>query len=173
MVMKLALLAVCVGAFLAAPGIAAADPPQGKLTGSAHVNGGTFAITTTVTDGGTSYVGLENDLSGNCNGDSGTVIFSATTFSVVCAHFVLHSGCCLAGSPKMRFAINVGTPPAVPYRVFRITDNGASTDTEAVAFADSLATAQSMVNTGVVGSGYTFSAWTFGTVTSGDYTVTP
>jgi hypothetical protein len=33
----------------------------------------TSTVDETVIDGGTSYVGLENDLSGNCDGDSGRV----------------------------------------------------------------------------------------------------
>ena len=62
--MKLALLAVCVEAFLVAPGIAAADTAQGKLTGSASTFPG-FRLRIhpqdPVIDGGTSYIGKEND----------------------------------------------------------------------------------------------------------------
>ena len=94
----------------------------------------------TVTDGGTSYVGPENDRSGNCDGDSGTVTLGVTTESVLCAHFVASSRGLNTGSPKMRFAIqNTGTDF---YAVFRITDNGASTDTVAVGSTDSLAAAE-------------------------------
>jgi hypothetical protein len=173
--MKLALLAVCLGAFLAVPGIAAAATPEGHLTGSATVSGSSFAIGTTVVDGGTSYVGLGNDLSGNCDGDSGTLIEAGTTYTVVCAHFVLHSGCCSAGSPKMRFAygpvITVGGAPF--YRVVRITDNGASTDTFALGITlHPLADARAWVNKGLAGSGIAPLPWTFFDVTSGGFTVT-
>jgi hypothetical protein len=175
--MKLALLAVCVGAFLAAPGIAAADTPQGQLTGSATILGFTFAIGTTVVDGGTSYVGLGNDLSGTCDGDSGTVSLLGSTYNVVCAHYVAASGCCNAGSPKMRFAYGpvVIVNGVFFYTTVRITDNGASTDT----FGSTgivlpllpLEGARSWVNTGAIGSGNA-GAWTFLTVTNSTFTVT-
>ena len=44
-----------------------------------------WAIGNTVTDGETDplYIGKENDKSGNCNGDSGTVIVVGTTYNVV------------------------------------------------------------------------------------------
>jgi len=160
----LALLA----AALAVPSIAAAATPQGHLTGSANLNGGAL-FTVDVTDGGTSYVGLENDRSGNCDGDSGTVTLGVTTESVLCAHFVASSRRLNTGSPKMRFAIQNGTDF---YAVFRITDNGASTDTFAVGSTDSLAAAEAWVNTGAIGSG-AGGAWQFATLTSGNYAITP
>ena len=105
---KFALLALLAAA-LAVPSIAAAATPQGHLTGSANLNGGAL-FPVDVTDGGTSYVGLENDRSGNCDGDSGTVTLGVTTESVLCAHFVASSRRLNTGSPKMRFAIqNTGT----------------------------------------------------------------
>ena len=61
-------------AALAWVGVAAATTAQGKLTGSAAITVGEFTVTTTIVDGGTSYVGLENDKSGNCSGDSGAVL---------------------------------------------------------------------------------------------------
>ena len=69
---KFALLALLAAA-LAVPSIAAAATPQGKLTGSATVNGAA------VSDHhdhrrrrrGPAYIGKENDKSGNCDGDSG------------------------------------------------------------------------------------------------------
>ena len=65
----------------------------------------------------------------------------------------------------MRFAIqNTGTDF---YAVFRITDNGASTDTVAVGATDSLAAAEAWVNMGAIGSG-AGGAWQFATLTSGD-----
>ena len=105
--MKLALL-VLVAAALAAPSIAAADTPQGQLNGAANVGADAFLTTSTVLDGGMSYVGAENDLSGSCAGDSGQFLFgrpgSARLFDVVCAHYVASSKCCPTGAPKMRFA---------------------------------------------------------------------
>jgi hypothetical protein len=74
---------------LAGSSVAAADAAQGKLTGDATVGTPlvlTLHVITTVVDGGTSYVGTENDRSGNCNDDSGSVFvgFSGRTFNVVC-----------------------------------------------------------------------------------------
>ena len=73
-------------------------------------------------DGGTTFVGLENDKSGNCAGDSGQVLLGTTLTNVVCAHYVASSGCCTTGSPKMRFAVQ--NPQTGALFVFRITDNG-------------------------------------------------
>ena len=168
--MKLwALLAVCVGAFLAASGIAAAATPQGKLTGSATISGITFVITTTVIDGGTSYVGLENDKSGNCFGDSGQVsVNGAPPVNILCAHFVASSGCCNAGSAKMRLAY-----PLVGggYNVVRITDNGESADTWGAISVTSGDFAVPIVNKGSIGA-LGSSGWAYAPPT-GNYTVTP
>ena len=134
---KLALLAVCVGAFLAMPGIAAADTAQGKLTGSGTIapGGPTFDVhpQDPVIDGGTSYVGLENDKSGNCNGDSGTMLIRGDVFPVACAHYVASSRD--NGHPKMRFAFQGFGDD---YQGVRITDNGQSGDT--VAFSPAFLT---------------------------------
>ena len=70
------MLLVLFTAALAGPSVAAADTAQGKLTGDATVGTPLFFtlhVITTVVDGGTSYVGKENDRSGNCNDDSGSV----------------------------------------------------------------------------------------------------
>lgn len=178
---KLALFALLAAA-LAVPSIAAAASPQGQLTGSADFGSGqTFAVGTTVVDGGTSYVGLENDRSGNCDGDSGTI---AGVGTVVCAHFVLHSRGFNAGSPKMRVAYENGMPGQ--YLIARITDNGplseagVSPDSFALVFANgtpvvfSLAQARAWVNMGLIGGGgggfWFFAPMPF---VSGDFTVTP
>ena len=119
---KFALLAV-VAAALAVPSIAAAAIPRGSLVGLGSIGGTTpFDFNATVLDGGTdeTYIGKENDRSGNCDGDSGSVLINgAAIFNIVCAHFVASSRCCNIGSPKMRFAWGSG-----PYDVVRITDNG-------------------------------------------------
>jgi len=159
---------------LAWVGVAAAAAPQGKLTGSALRGSplhGTFTITSPVIDGGMTFVGLENDQSGNCDGDSGIVTITGNTpfnFRVVCAHYVASSGCCNAGSPKMRFAFQVNSAEFV---VVRVTDNGDSPDTfgAATVTASSLAQAQAMVNTGVKGGGG--GSWIFASLT-GNYTIT-
>jgi hypothetical protein len=175
--MKLALLAVCVGAFLAVPGIAASKTLlPARLSGSATVNGSTVAIGV----GGVTanpfspYDGAGNDLSGTCNVDprgANTVFVNNTTFSVVCAHYVVSSGCCSAGSQKMRFAYQVG--PTTFY-VVRITDNGAgSPDTLAYVKTKSFEDARSWVNTGANGSGRPSSAWTVLNMTSGDFGIEP
>jgi hypothetical protein len=152
-------------------GVAAAIPPQpqGKLTGSATLaNTATLAITSPVIDGGTSYVGAENDRSGNCDADSGTVTVNGTTaLNVVCAHYVTSSGCCNAGSPKMRFAYLISFNF---YGIVRITDNGASTDTVAFSSVIGEANAEACVNRGARGGGC--AGWVFYTITSGDYTIT-
>jgi hypothetical protein len=164
-------VAVCVtlGA-LVWVGAAAAAAPQGKLTGSATVFGGTYAISATdpVIDGGTSYVDLENDKSGNCNGDSGSRDFApGFLIPVVCAHYVASSGCCNIGSPTMRFA----TAALVGYAVYRITDNGASPDTFAAGNVGTLAQAQAWVNQGARGC-HCGAVWVFAPTLVGDYTVT-
>jgi hypothetical protein len=155
-------------AALAWTGVAAAATPQGKLTGSATINGGfTFAMTAPIIDGGMSYVGLENDKSGNCDGDSGTVSIDGNQFDVACAHYVASSKCCNSGSPKMRFAYQIETGI---YVVFRITDNGASTDTVALGNTDTLAHATAWVNKGAIGG--VGGTWSYAFFVDGDYTIT-
>jgi hypothetical protein len=173
--MKLALLALCVGAFLAVPGIAASKTIlPATLTGFATANGSTVAIGV----GGVTanpfspYDGAGNDLSGTCDVDprgTNTVIVNSTTFNVVCAHYVAASRCCNTGSQKMRFTYQVGPSN---YAVIRITDNGGSPDTFAIGNTTSLADAQSWVNTGAVGSGNA-GGWTFLNMTSGDFGIEP
>lgn len=151
-------------------GVALADTPQGKLTGSALISPGpagsfTFAIDTAVIDGGTSYVGLENDQSGNCAGDSGTV----GGYNVVCAHFVASSKCCNVGSPKMRFAYKRASNF---FTVGRITDNGASIDTVAIGATLTRAEAEAWVNRGFRGAHLTGLGWGWYSVLESGYTVT-
>jgi hypothetical protein len=160
-------------AALAWTGVAAADTAQGKLTGSAVAFGTTLAITSPVIDGGTTYVGKENDYSGNCNNDSGAVTLDGAAETIVCAHFVAASRD--GSGPKMRFAF----PSPVCcfcYEVWRISDGGAQgTDKVGIGFAcspswpTSLAHAQSVVNRGSVG-GLGVSLWAFTNVDG--YTVT-
>ena len=161
---KFALLAV-VAAALAVPSVPPPRQlPQGSLVGVGSIGGATpFDFNATVLDGGTdaTYIGKENDRSGNCDGDSGSVLINgAAMFNIVCAHFVASSRCCNVGSPKMRFAW--GSPGA--FDVVRITDNGlnlpAPTDTFAVGFVNTLAEAIAWVNTGAVGS-FHASGWEF------------
>jgi hypothetical protein len=169
--MKLALLALCVGAFLAVPGIAASKTlTPATLSGSATVNGSTVAISF----GGVAanpfspYDGESNDLSGTCGVDDrgvNTVIVNSTTFNVVCAHWVAPKVCC-TGNGKMRFAYQVG---ASTFYVVRITDNGGSPDTLAFVKTTSFADALSWVNTGANGSGHPSSSWMVLNMTSGDF----
>jgi len=154
-------------------GMAAAAIPQGHLTGSATIVpifGVSYSFTATnVVDGGTSFVGAGNDLSGNCDGDGGTVVVAGTTYSVICAHFVASSGCCNPGSPKMRLAFQAGST----YIIARVVDNGASGDAFANAGTDTtLANAQAWVNRGRFGSGFGAPPWIPGRV-DGDFAVTP
>src|SRR3954470_1397843 len=165
---KFALVAL-IAAALAVPGIAAADAPQGKLTGSAtsiFASDFTISAADPVIDGGTSYVGLENDKSGNCDGDSGTISVGGFSFQVVCAHYVASSKCCNPGSPKMRLAFaNVSG-----YTIVRITDNGASPDTWAFQTVGDVAQARAAVNKGWRGSGVGGS-WAFAPTVDGNFTV--
>lgn len=111
-------MAICGAvAALAWVGVAAAATPQGKLTGTAGV---ALVIGTPITDGGTSFVGLENDKSKSCNGDAGSVSILGTSFqNVLCAHYVASSRD--GSGPKMRFAsTNLFIPDC--YDVWRITD---------------------------------------------------
>ena len=172
---KLALLAVCVGAFLAVPGIAASKTLlPATLSGSATVRAKTVEIGFggVTADPFSTYDGAENDPSGTCDVDlrgGNTVIVNSTTFNVFCAHWVASSGCCTAGSQKMRFAYQVGPSD---YAVIRITDNAVSADTFALGHTTSFADAQSWVNTGAKGSGHPSSAWTIRNITSGDFVIT-
>jgi hypothetical protein len=169
---KLALL-VLFAAVLAVPSIAAAKTLlPATMSGSATVNGITVGIGNAMEDGGqfSDFSGLENDKSGNCQDDGGTVTVNSTTFNVVCVHWVESSGCCSPGSQKMRFAYQVGPSN---YAVIRITDNGGSPDTYAIGNTTSLTNAVSWVNLGASGSGHhTSSAWTFLNITSGDFVIT-
>ena len=153
-------------------GVAAADAPQGKLTGDSLTSlaGLAYIFAWDIIDGGTSYVGLENDYSGNCGGDSGSVTVPGGTVNIVCAHYVASSDCCNFGSPKMRFAYP--DPVLAGYRVVRITDNRNKTDTVAVALVSTLPEAQAWVNTGAIGSGHAAQGWTFGSQIRGDWKIT-
>jgi hypothetical protein len=177
---KFALFALLAAA-LAVPSIAAAATPQVKLTGSAvFSNSPAISVTTPIIDGGTSYVGLENDRSGTCAGDSGQVditlpVFGIQSFPVECANYVTSSRD--GSGPKMRFAVLIADPSGgIEVGVYRISDNGSGPDKAAVGsvHAGNLTTARqiqtSWVNTGAIGSGHA-SAWQFQTLTSGDFTI--
>jgi len=165
---------------LAAPSIAAADTPQGRLGGHAFIGPTNISVgfgDFPVIDGGTTFVGLENDKSGSCSGDTGKVGVNGTTFDVVCAHYVASSGHFNTGSQKMRFMYDSTPPVAAPaasvYTVVRITDSVGSTDTFAWGTTNSISDATEWVNRGVKGSGHPFSNWSFESVSDGDYQVTP
>jgi hypothetical protein len=151
---------------LAWVGVAAAATPQGKLTGSAAVTfAGPLTITTPVLDGGTSYVGLENDKSGNCTNDTGAVTIIGLPAPIVCAHFVASSRD--GSGPKMRFAFQNPTNTNC-YYVYRISDGGA-TDKVGGIYVCSIDLARSAVNMGTTGGGLGI-PWIFTTVDG--YTVT-
>jgi hypothetical protein len=102
---KFVLLALLAAA-LAVPSMAAAF--AGTLTGVGDIGGTTpFSLGVNVLDGGTgTYFGLENDHSGSCSGDSGTVTINAgVTFNVVCAHFVASSA---AATPEAQRCVSHG-----------------------------------------------------------------
>jgi len=153
-------------------GIAAADTPQGKLTGSALLSAfGQLTITTAILDGGTSYVGQGNDKSNpdTCNLDSGAVTVGGLgAANVVCAHYVAAS---LDGSgPKMRFAYEDPRFPGC-YQVLRISDGGATDKVGIAEACVTLAQIQAWVNTGILGSGIALDPWFFSRVT-GNFTIT-
>jgi hypothetical protein len=175
---KFALLALLAAA-LAVPSIAAAATPQGNLTGS-----GTFGqvsslvVTETVIDGGTSYVGPENDKSGTCTGDSGEVAWTASLgfvqTPIVCAHYVASSRD--GSGPKMRFAICEIAGGGEGCNVWRISDGGATDKLGFSGFGGlTQAQAEAWVNRGRVGSGLnpTFTSWVLPPLTGGGYTITP
>ena len=120
-------------------------------------------------DGGPSYGGLENDLSGNCDGDSGMVLVGQLQLPVACAHFVASSGCCDAGSPKMRFAVTASGG----YVIVRITDNAASPDTYAHvdAVVATLAQARECVNRGLRSRLCGLGPWHFYTASNSTFAV--
>ena len=121
-------------------GVAAAATPQGQLTGTAAFGCCTIpgiSVTTTVIDGGTSSVGLENDRSGNCAGDSGVVQGpgpggSDISHTIRCAHYVASSRD--GSGPKMRFAYTFFEPAGNFYSVvvYRISDGGPGARTRLV-----------------------------------------
>ena len=166
-------VAICATlAALAWVGVAAAATPQGKLTGSGTL-GDFLNITNPVIDGGTSYVGLENDNSGACTNDSGLVQLNGTTEAIVCAHYVAASRD--GSGPKMRFAFeNPFAPVPGCYDVWRISDGGATDKVgrSGVCGPDALAIAQMWVNRGLVGTGSaaTLTPWNLGTTTGFDIT---
>jgi hypothetical protein len=167
-------VAICgMVAALAWVGVAAATvTPQGRLDGSAAgVFGGTLTITTPVLDGGMDplYIGKENDQSGNCDGDTGTVMLNQTPAPIVCSHYVAssHDG----SGPKMRFAFQDPTD-ANCYYVFRISDAGPTDKVGGIYFCTTrnpLDLARSAVNRGTSGGGLE-TPWTFTTVDG--YTIT-
>jgi hypothetical protein len=152
-------------------GVAAAATPQGKLTGSASVNGLAVTITTTITDGGTSFVGLENDKSGNCAGDSGVITIGRTAMDVPCAHYVASSRD--GSGAKMRFAYEESPGGYIPAR---ITDSpsGDTFKIDLPAAEVTLAQAQAWVDLGLVGSGSSPSfSWQLLSMTSSTFSITP
>ena len=166
---KFALLAVLAAA-LAVPSVAAAATPQGKLTGSATLGGfGELTITTAILDGGTSYVGLENDRSGNCSGDTGAVTYNSAPATISCAHFTASSRD--GSGQKMRFAFQEPGFPSC-YSVFRVSDGGATDKVGGISLCGNFASyvAQQIVNVGLVSGAGAGSLWTFSTVDG--YTVT-
>jgi len=168
---KFGLLAVLAAA-LAVPSIAAADTPQGTLSGAESLIGfAGYTIFPDVKDGGTSYVGAENDFSGNCDGDTGGVLINGVASTVVCAHYVAASGCCDAGRPKMRFAVQVGTK----YRITRITDNTSGTADYAHVdtLVDTFDQARDCVNRGIQSSLCKIGPWHSFASGGGGFTVTP
>src|SRR5262245_2522775 len=112
-------VAICATlAALAWAGVAAADTPQGKLTGGAFIGGNMpWEIVSPSIDGGTSFVGLENDKSGNCNGDSGSIGPGSVFVNVVCADYIASSRD--GSGAKMRLAIPFN-PFGTLYKVIRI-----------------------------------------------------
>ena len=159
---------------LAWVGVAAADTPQGKLTGGAvFAIGSSLTIATPVIDGGTNFAGLENDKSGTCSGDSGEVVFNAGSdlqVPISCAHFVASSRD--GSGPKMRFAFLVG----VSWYMFRISDGGPQGPDKVVGLgiSRSFTGMQAWVNKGLQG-GSDFPLvipWQPLTLASGGYTIT-
>jgi hypothetical protein len=167
--MKKLLTGVALVAALAISVAANANSGNGFLTGGAKLDGSfRLVVTGPVRDGGTTYVGVENDQSGNCDGDSGRVMVAGTKYDVVCAHFVAHSGDFNTGSPKMRFAYWNGST----YVVVRITGNGSpgSEDTFGWGTTPSLAEATAWVNRGVKGS-HIAATWSWLSISQGNYQV--
>ena len=162
---------------LAWVGVAAAATPQGKLTGSASVNGLAVTISTTITDGGTSSVGVENDKSGNCDGDSGVISIGTppVPHSVPCAHYVASSRD--GSGAKMRFAYQLDTQVNTSWQVGRITDSPSGDTFKANVPGGplSFAQAQAWVNTGLVGSGSspTFAWQLLSPLTNSTFSITP
>ena len=165
-------LGTCVSIAAAFAPAALAATPEGELSGSNMVAGGSFAFDPPVTDGGTDFVGAGNDLSGTCTDDAGTVTTGGSSFTVACAHFVRQSRRFNTGNPKMRLAYQ---NPRGAYTVIRVTDNGdGPVDTLAIGQTATLTDATNWVNKGVKGAGHPFSDWAFQTVLAeGDYDVVP
>jgi hypothetical protein len=158
-------------AALALPVAASASTAEGHLTGGALIGDSVrFVIAGPVVDGGTSFLGAEDDQSGLCDGDSGSVKVNGTRYSVICAHFVAESGNFGTGSPKMRFAYQTGPGS---YTIVRITGNGSpgAQDNFGWATVTTLPEAIAWVNRGANGSGHSTEGWTFLPISEGNYSV--
>lgn len=149
-----ALTAAVVAAFSLA-GIASAATPQGHLGGAGNVSTTIgiqrVEVNSTINDGTMSYVGLNNDKSGNCNGDTGQVNVNYTAangspnsqFTVTCAHFTNTTS-----GGWMQFSwhdTNLNT-----YVVFRIGDRGQNAGLDKFEYTTTATAtdAQSIVNLG-------------------------
>jgi hypothetical protein len=176
--MKKKYMAICGAvAALAWVGVATAATPQGKLTGGAVFGGGSgLTIVTPIIDGGTSYVGLENDKSGNCNGDSGSVMYFGGVRDILCAHYVAASRD--GSGPKMRITFGFPVGPYLATPVFRISDGGPNLADDKLAWTPSnfpccdVTYVSKWVNEGRVGAAWS-TPWAFQTLTGGaGYTIT-
>ena len=175
---KYAAFCVVLAALAAWAGVAGATVPlpPAQITGSANFASGFLTFEAPVTDGGATYFGLENDRSGNCDGDTGgSVNFNGFLTSSVCAHYVASSRD--GTGPKMRFAVFL-TGTFTTLWLFRISDGGSTLGDDTVAYAmaplaaTSNATATAWVNTGRIGSSNAVTGWQFQTLTNGaGYTI--
>lgn len=161
---------------LALAGVASAATPQGNLTGAGNV-ATSISISRaeangTITDGETVYVGLNNDKSGDCVGDSGgiNVNYSAasgfpnSSFTIQCAHYTA-----TASGGWMSFSwydSNLNT-----WVVFRIGDRGqnAGLDKFEYTTATTATNAMRAVNLGVAGCGFCTATLTHSTTSGGNW----
>jgi hypothetical protein len=171
--MRKIVLAVIAAFALVFAGIALAAAPQGKLTGGADVATGVgisrIDISGQITDGETVYVARNNDKSGDCNDDAGSVNVrygpgDGAIYPILCAHY----------TGNQDISVDYFDPVVDAYVVFRIRDRGqpGSKDIFEYQTTSTASNAKNRVNLGTKGSGNQATPLIRGAVSDGNYSVT-
>ncbi len=165
-------------AALAAAGVAEAAAPEGHMTGGAvlvtlaPVGISSIIVRTTISDGSTDYVNVNNDKSGNCDGDVGRIRVSYVAvllpafYPITCAHY----NNTMAGVDTM--SVDYFDTRLNTWVVFRVQDRGVLlADRFTYSTTTSETNALNWVNLGTNGSGN--SSLVPALLTLGNYNVFP